>query len=56
MSANGDHAKLYDLHAEHPQRDTIKDDKKIKQKQILTKSLYETNRYMLTHNNKEPQP
>ncbi len=56
MSANGSNAKLYDLHAENPQRDTLKDDKIIKQKQILTKALHETNRYMLTHNNKEPQP
>jgi phosphoglycerol transferase MdoB-like AlkP superfamily enzyme len=56
MSANGNNAKLYDLRAENPQRDTIKDDKKIQSKQILTKQLYETNRYMLTHNQKEPQP
>jgi phosphoglycerol transferase MdoB-like AlkP superfamily enzyme len=56
MSANGSNAKLYDLHAENPQRDTIKDDKKIQLKQILTKQLYETNRYMLTHNPKEPHP
>ena len=56
MSANGSNAKLYDLRAEDPQRNTIKDDKKIQQKQLLTKQLYETNRYMLTHNQKEPHP
>ncbi|MGB8855107.1 MAG: sulfatase-like hydrolase/transferase [Burkholderiales bacterium] len=56
MSADGNNAKLYDLGAANPQRDLIMDEIKIKQKQILTKNLYETARYMLTHNRKEPHP
>lgn len=56
MSANGSNAKLYDLRAENPLRDTIKDDKKIQLKQMLTKNIHETARYMLTHNSKEPHP
>jgi phosphoglycerol transferase MdoB-like AlkP superfamily enzyme len=56
MRADGSNAKLFDLRAENPLRDTIKDDKKLKYNQMLTKHLYETARYMLTHNNKEAHP
>ncbi len=56
ISADGSHAKLYALQAENPQRDAIKDGKIVQFKQILTKNLHETARYMLTHNKKEPHP
>lgn len=56
MRADGSNARLHDLRAENPLRDLLTDDKKIIASKILTSNIYETARYLLTHNTKEPHP
>jgi phosphoglycerol transferase MdoB-like AlkP superfamily enzyme len=53
MQADGSKARLYDIHAQKPLENLVKDEIKIKYNKILTKNIYETARYMLTHNHKD---
>jgi phosphoglycerol transferase MdoB-like AlkP superfamily enzyme len=53
MQADGSKPKLYDIQAKKPLDTPLQDEQKTKINQMLTKSIYETARYMLTHNHKE---
>lgn len=55
MRADGSGVKLHDLRAENPAEALIHDEHKIAAQSALAKDLYETARYMLTHNHKEPR-
>ncbi len=56
MQADGSHPHLYDWRSPNPLQSPVQNKQKIDNNQILTKSLHETARYMLTHNNKEAHP